>query len=149
MSHHEKPLNKVVPTIVLEGVESGKEIDWDASQSKDDSVESVLFPDDQGTFQDAVGQYVENEWWSWESHVHEKGEVIEPVAVKTEVSLLRENVEVSVNETHESEETEGLVELEGVFVGEELLDNVLSGAAVWFLVFQINFNFEFVLKVLW
>jgi len=62
--------------------------------------------------------------------VHEKGEVIEPVAVKTEVSLLRENVEVSVNETHESEETEGLVELEGVFVGEELLDNVLSGAAV-------------------
>lgn len=58
--------------------------------------------------------------------MHEKGEVVEPMAVKTEVSLHRENIQVSVDETDQSEQTEGFVHVNGVFVGEELLDNVVE-----------------------
>lgn len=141
-------MDNVIPPIVLEGVETGKEVDWDTSHGEDDSMESVLFPDDQGAFQDTVREYVENEWGGWESHVHEKGEVVEPMAVKTEVSLHGENIQVSVYETDQSEQTEGFVHVNGVFVGEELLDNVVEWTAVWLPVSQINLYFEFILEIL-
>jgi hypothetical protein len=61
MSHYNAPLDNIVPSIVLEGIENGKEVNRDTSQGKDNSMKSVLFPNYQGAFQNAMGQHVENE----------------------------------------------------------------------------------------
>jgi hypothetical protein len=44
--------------------------------------------------------------------------MIEPVAVKTEVSFLGENVEVSVNEANKGEQSKGFVKVNRVFMSE-------------------------------
>lgn len=60
--------------------------------------------------------------------MNEHCQIVEPSAFKSEISILWENVQISVNETKKNEGSESLMQVDWVLLSEELLDNVLAAA---------------------
>ena len=67
---------------------------------------------------------MENERRGRQCHVYGNSGMIEPSSFESKSSSHRENIKVSVNETTECQKSEGLVEVDGIFLCEQLFVDV-------------------------
>jgi len=74
--------------------------------------------------------------------VEEKCQVVKECSIKSEGSSHGEHIEVTVYETQQREGAERLVEHDWIFLGEELLLDVLLTAAERLLVLGIDLDLE-------
>jgi len=64
--------------------------------------------------------------------MHEQGKVIKPCAREAHISLSREQIEVAVTETEQREASQDFVQVDGVFLRDQLFNYLLASTAVFF-----------------
>jgi len=125
--HHQRNIDALKHRACERAV-GAHQIHRQTSGGEDNSVETVLLPDNHRTVQDSTTDDVEHERTGGQSDVDKHRQVVEPTTVKTKSASGGVHIEISVDETDQTENAKGLVELDVVLVGEQLGYNVFESA---------------------
>ena len=92
-------------------------------------MQSVLVPDDKRLRHYSLDQDVKDNTAAGESQVHGHCKMVEPIAIESKSTGRWVNVSIAVDETTQSKATQDLVEVNRVFPGNKLLDDLPLAAA--------------------